>query len=211
MMTAIYKAANRAVPPVAAAEENEARSALYGVLAHLFFAAPTRELLDGMASSRSLLDHPSPAGLAWQALCDAAATADAAQVQDEFNAVFVSTARPLVSLYASTYMSSARRGQILADLRGDLARAGYVRSTDSTEYEDHVSALCDVMRGLIAEDAGLAGGAAAQQAFFNNYLAPWYATLCDTICRAEPTRFYRLVARFANAYFTNEAEYFDLA
>lgn len=194
------------------AEQNQARAALYGVLAHLFLAAPSRDLLDRIASSTSLIDDDaSPLSLAWRGLCDASRAADIAGVREEFDTVFVSPGRPEVSLYASSYMSGARRGHLLAELRGDLAQAGYVRAPGSEEYEDHLAALCEVMRGMVSDESADAAAYTGQCTVFQRYLAPWYGKVCDAINHSERTDFYRSVAKFANAYFTNESELFDLA
>lgn len=213
MMTATQETVNR-IPPatVGAADENEARAALYGVLAHFFLAAPSRELLKNAAAASGLLSGDgSTLAVSWHALCNAARDADPERIREEFASIFVSTGRPAVSLYASSYMNSERRGHVLADLRSDLARAGYARTNDSVEYEDHLSALCEVMRGMIIEEPVNTAAADAQRDFFLRYLAPWFGAACDAIDHAEQAAFYRLVARFANAFFTNESAYFELA
>lgn len=215
MMTAIpiQAIADRPLPVTAGvADENEARAALYGVIAHFFLAAPSRELLKHTAAADHLIGGDgSPLAVSWHTLCKAARDADPERVREEFESIFVSVGRPAVSLYASTYMNSARRGHVLADLRDDLARTGYARATDSAEYEDHLSALCEVMRGMIAEEPANAAAADAQREFFQRYLAPWFGAACDAIDHAEQAVFYRSVARFANAFFTNESAYFELA
>ncbi len=213
MMTATPETADRTPPAtVGVADENEARAALYGVLAHFFLAAPSRELLKHAAAADNLIDGDgSPLAVSWHALCEAARDADPERVREEFESIFVSVGRPAVSLYASTYMNSARRGHVLADLRDDLAHTGYARATDSAEYEDHLSALCEVMRGMIAEEPVHSAAADAQRDFFQRYLAPWFGAACDAIDHAEQAAFYRSVARFANAFFTNESAYFELA
>lgn len=196
---------------VAGAEEHEARAALYGVLSHLFFSAPSPTFLQQIAGSRDAVsDDASPLSVAWRGLCDTAGRADAMAVRSEFDTVFVSTGKPPVSLYASSYMAGRLRGQLLAELRGDLAQIGYARAEDSTEYEDHLSALCDVMRGLIVDEADPAAAFAAQQVFFRNYLAPWQGKVCAAINDCEQVAFYRPVAAFAHAFFINESEYFEL-
>lgn len=197
--------------PVAGVEEHAARAALYGVLSHLFFSAPSPNFLQQIAGSRDAVsDDASPLAVAWRALCDTAGRADAAAVRSEFDTVFVSPGKPPVSLYASSYMAGRLRGQLLAELRGDLAQIGYARAEESSEYEDHLSALCDVMRGLIVEDVDPAAALAAQQVFFRNYLAPWQGKVCTTINDCEQVAFYRPVAAFAHAFFINESEYFEL-
>jgi|LNFM01.1.fsa_nt_gb TorA maturation chaperone TorD len=188
------------------------RSALYGLLSHLFFAAPTPELLQQIADSRDVIgDADDELPRAWRALADAARQADAAAIRSEFDEAFVSTGRPPVSLYASSHMQGRRKGHLLAELREDLLRLGYRRADEAVEYEDHVSALCDVMRGLIVDDAAPEASFAAQQAFFRSYLAPWFTALCAALDGAGQISFYRNVSRFAAAFFAHESDYFELA
>lgn len=202
----------QAVPASSREDGDGIRSALYGLLSHLFFAAPSPELLQQIADSRDVIggaDDELPR--AWRALTDAARQVDAAAIRSEFDETFVSTGRPPVSLYASSYMQGRRKGHLLAELREDLLRLGYRRADEAVEYEDHVSALCDVMRGLIVDDAAPEVSFAAQQAFFRSYIAPWFAALRAAVDDADQTSFYRSVSRFAAAFFANESEYFELA
>lgn len=212
MMTATTENATGASPEAAAAGENGVRAALYGVLAHLFADRPGAELLERIAEAEAMIvAEDSPLAREWQALCQAAAAADPAAVADEFDALFVSTGLPPVSLYASSYMSGRQRGHLLAELRGDLARIGYMRADDSSEYEDHFSALCDVMRGLIGEAAMLNDAVEQHQVFFQHYLAPWHGRLFEKVDQAVGADFYRKVARVADAFLTHESQYFELA
>jgi TorA maturation chaperone TorD len=212
MMTATTEIATGTSPEAAAAGENGVRAALYGVLAHLFADRPGAELLERIAEAELMIvAEDSLLAREWQALCQAAAAADPAAVADEFDALFVSTSLPLVSLYASSYMSGRQRGHLLAELRGDLARIGYMRADDSSEYEDHFSALCDVMRGLIGEAAMSTDAVEQHQVFFQHYLAPWHGRLFEKIDQATGADFYRKVARVADAFLTHESQYFELA
>lgn len=212
MMTATTENATGTSPEAAAAGENGVRAALYGVLAHLFADRPSAELLERIAEAEAMIvAEDSLLAREWQALCQAAAAADPAAVADEFDALFVSTSLPLVSLYASSYMSGRQRGQLLAELRGDLARIGYMRADDCCEYEDHFSALCDVMRGLIGEAAMSKDAMEQHQVFFQHYLAPWHGRLFEKIDQAVGADFYRKVARVADAFLTHESQYFELA
>lgn len=212
MMTAITENAEGASPEAAAAGENGVRAALYGVLSHLFSGRPGADLLERIAEAdQMIVAENSPLAREWRALCQAAAAADMAAVADEFDGLFVSTSLPLVPLYASSYMSGRQRGQLLAELREDLLRVGYARAEDSCEFEDHLSALCDVMRGLIGEAAVSQEATQQQQDFFQHYLAPWHGRLFEKIDQATGADFYRKVARFADAFLTHESQYFELA
>jgi TorA maturation chaperone TorD len=212
MMTATTENAKGAGPEAAAAGENGVRAALYGVLAHLFAARPDAALLQRIAEAEAMImAEDSTLAREWRALCNAAGSVDPAAAATEFDTLFVSTSLPPVSLYASSHMTLHQRGQLLAELRQDLARIGYSRAEDSCEYEDHLAALCDVMRGLIGEEASSPAAAEQQQAFFQSYLAPWHGRLFEKLDRAEGAGFYRSVARFADAFFTHESQYFELA
>lgn len=213
MISATAVSDRQAVPASSAREDGDGiRSALYGLLSHLFIAAPGPELLQRIADSRDVIgESAGELHDAWQALADTAAQANAEAIRSEFDEVFVSTGRPPVSLYASSYMQGRRKGHLLAELRDDLVKLGYRRADEAVEYEDHISALCDVMRGLIVDDAAPDVSFAAQQVFFRSYLAPWFAALCAALDGAGQTSFYRSVSRFAAAFFANESEYFELA
>jgi TorA maturation chaperone TorD len=194
-------------------EENGVRAGLYAVLSHLFHARPGAQLLRQLAEAESLIgDTAGALGRSWRALCAAARATPAEAAGAQFDALFVSPGMPAVSLYASSYMQGRRRGQLLAELREDLARLGFARAESSAEYEDHLAALCDVMRGLIAEEAEDPQAFERQRGFFRDYLGPWYGGLSEKIAAASAdAAFYRSVACFADAFLTHETQYFDLA
>lgn len=212
MMTATTERAKGVSPEAQIQEENGARAGLYAVLSHLFAARPSASLLRHIADAQDMIDaDASGLGSAWQALALAAESADPAAVAAEYDALFVSPGLPPVSPYASSYMQGRERGQLLAELRGELARLGYARAEDSFEYEDHLAALCDVMRGLIAEEALSDDAFERQQAFFRQYLAPWHERLSASVAASGDAAFYSTVSRFADAFFINEFRYFELA
>ncbi len=212
MISATALPHRQAVPAISVREDGDAvRSALYGLLSHLFFAPPGAALLQHVADSRGVITGSDELSQAWQILVDAVRQAEPETLRGEFDALFVSTGRPTVSLYASSYMQGQRKGHLLAELREDLIRLGFRRSNDASEYEDHISALCDVMRGLIVDEGDAETSFAAQQRFFQSYLSPWHAALCAALEGAEQALFYRDVSRFVTAFFANESVYFELA
>lgn len=212
MISATALPNRQAVPDISVREDGDAvRSALYGLLSHLFFAPPGAALLQQVAQSREVIAGSDSLARTWHALVDAAQQADPGMLRGEFDGLFVSTGRPTVSLYASSYMQGQRKGHLLAELREDLIRLGFRRGNDASEYEDHLSAICDVMRGLIVDEDDAEASFAAQQRFFQCYLSPWHAALCAALEEAEQALFYRDVSRFVTAFFANESVYFELA
>lgn len=193
--------------PGSGVDESASRAALYGVLAHLFISSPSDALIQCITDSESLISQDGDPGLssAWQNLVTAARDFDAEVVAGEFKHLFVSTGKPAVSLYASSYSTGVLRGNhLLAALRNDLLQLGYVRAEEQHEFEDHFSALCDVMRGLVAD------GNPAQQDFFNHYFEPWFKNLCTAIEHGAETVFYRGVANFARTFLIHESRFFEL-
>ena len=108
-------------------------------------------------------------------------------------------------------MTGMQSGGVLPGLRSALTRLGYARFADCHEFEDHFSALCDVMRGLVVEDGQNTEQDDAQKDFFSRYLAPWYGGFCETVGRNGHAGIYGAVAEFADAFLTHESEYFELA
>jgi TorA maturation chaperone TorD len=196
----------------AVAPEDRARADVYALLAALFYGPPPEELLRVIREVEPVdgTVPGAPLAAAWHALKDAARGADAQVLRQEYDDAFVSVGRPPVFLHGSYYISGALMETPLVELREDLARLGVARRESSCETEDHITALCEVMRFLIVGDgAGAPAGIAAQREFFTRHIAPWYRALCDAIARAGETDFYKKVAAFTREFLDLEAESFS--
>jgi len=194
--------------------EDQARADVYSLLGSLFYQPPANALLEGIATGGSICNDEQNSEFcrAWRALQQAAATADAEAVKEEFDAAFISTGRAAVMLYGSYYLAGFLNEKPLAQLRDELAQIGVARRGDRHEPEDHISALCDVMRLLIVGDCDAPpANLETQRDFFRRYIASWHAPLCDAVDHAAETRFYKHVARLARAFFDLENESFELA
>ena len=191
--------------------EDRARAEIYALLGNLFYQPPSAELLKTIATSQTLCNDGAESGFcqAWRALQEAAANADAEAVKDEFDTAFIGTGRQPVMLYGSFYLAGFLNEKPLAQLRDELTKMGLARSGDSHETEDHISALCDVMRFLIAGDQDTA--LAVQRDFFQRHIHSWNTQLCDAVRGADQTHFYKHVAQFAREFFAIENESFAFA
>ena len=187
--------------------EEVARANFYGLLARLFYAPPDAQLLETLAGAGDIDPQDGGIGAAWQGLCRAAAQADPEAIRDEYDAVFVGTGKSPITLYACAYSIRYASEAPLAELRGELATLGLARREEASEPEDHIAALCDTMRHLIA---GQKRDLAVQSVFFNRWIAPSVGPLCDAIEAAPTTSFYRQVARFAKAFFDIEQSAFEM-
>ena len=187
--------------------EEVARANFYGLLARLFYAPPDAQLLETLAGAADIEAEDGGISEAWQGLCRAAAGADPEAVRDEYDTVFVGTGKSPVTLYASAYSIRYASEAPLVELRGELAALGLARRDDASEPEDHIAALCDTMRHLVAVQKR---DLAVQSAFFKRWIAASAGPLCDAIEAAPTTSFYRPVARFAKAFFDIEQNAFEM-
>ena len=200
-----------ATVPTAAApgfDEDVARAELYGVLAHLFYAPPSADLLAQLGATPA-----APDGLlapAWNALAASARELNAAAVRMEYDALFGGVGKPEVYLFGSHYLAGFLNEKPVARLREDLAGLGLARDPAMPETEDHIAYLCEVMRCLIVGAGAAPADLATQRTFFAAHIQPWVETLCDTIAAHPAARFYARAADFTRAFASVEAQGFDM-
>jgi TorA maturation chaperone TorD len=187
-------------------EPEAARANFYALLARLFYAPPDARLLDSIASGADAAEGDG-IGPAWRDLARAAADAQADAVREEYESVFIGTGKAPVTLYTSAYTIRHTSDAPLAELRGELASLGLARRREASEPEDHVAALFDTMRHLIATRGA---DLAEQKRFFERWIRPAIEPLCNAIAREPNTVFYRAVASFAMSFCTVEHMAFEM-
>lgn len=187
--------------------EEAARANFYGLLARLFYAPPDAPLLEAIAGADEIDAETGGIALAWRDLARAAASADPETVREEYEEVFVGTGKAPVTLYTSAYTIRYSSEAPLAELRGELATLGLARRHEAAEPEDHIAALCDTMRHLIA---GQQADLAQQKGFFDRWIRRALEPLCNAITNNERTVFYRAVARFAKTFLEVEHSAFEM-
>lgn len=191
-------------------DEDRARAEHYAVLSRLFSSAPDADFLHKLpALATAWGGADSALGQAWLILGDAAKSANIEQLEDEYTRLFLTIGRPEVMLFGSFYIAGFLMEEPVVELRHDLAELGLGRRLGITESEDHIAALCDVMRHLIVTGPD-AAGLARQQLFFTRHLAPWFEALCDALERAPEARFYPRTAALVRAFFEIERLAFDM-
>jgi TorA maturation chaperone TorD len=198
-------------PAMSPSGEDQARADLYALLSRLLLAAPDAALLEALASSDPILAEGGDPALerAWEQLTLASGVMDAQVVQDEFSALFVSIGTPPVDPYGSRYLAGYMNDTPLAQLREDLARLGLARMRGRGEFEDHLGALCETMRVLVAGAPGIRRQPLdVQRRFFEAHIGAWCMRALDDIANVVGANYYRLVARFAQAFLAIEAESF---
>ena len=193
-------------------EEDQVRADFYALLANLFYRAPDERLLQAiMIAPEPVAEHDRALADAWAALAAASGVVTADAVSEEFATLFVGVGRAPVMLYGSFYQAGFMNEKPLAELRTDLASMGFARDGAVRETEDHLAALCDVMRAMIL--GGVANAPATldeQRSFFSKHLQPWALDCCDATTKNENSNYYRRVAALAKAFFRIEIEAFEM-
>lgn len=200
-----------ALPPPSDFDEEVARAEIYGLLAQLFYAPASAELLEALRKAEpqapdagSFLEAP------WQDLQREALAMGDAAIAAEYDTLFGGMGKPEVYLFGSHYLTGFLNEKPLVGLRNDLQALGLARDTAVSETEDHIAFLCEVMRYLIAgEDAGVSN-LTRQREFFSTHIQPWVHDMGATIAAHPAAHFYARAAAFLLAFANVEAQGFDM-
>ena len=191
------------------APEDRARADLYALIATLFYAPPDAGLLQALAEADEIVGEDDSVALAeaWGALQRACAAVDEEAVQDEYDSLLIGVGKAPVPPYVGAYAEKTGPESLLVELRAYLAARGLGRKDSVTEPEDHVAALCELMRHLISvQQAGIED----QRECYHRFLYPGTVRFCDALLAAESANFYTAVARFARAFFELERTAFEM-
>lgn len=194
-----------------ALDEETARAELYGLLAVLYYAPPTPELLSQLRVAAT--EAPAAGGFLeepWRSLVGVARELSDEAVRREYDALFGGVGKPEIYLFGSHYLSGFLNEKPLAKLRTALAGLGLQRDETMPETEDHFACLCEVMRYLIAGDDVAVANLTRQREFFGEHVQPWAAQMCDAIGQHPKARFYAALAEFTRAFLGVEAQGFDM-
>ena len=194
--------------------EDLARADLYGLIARFFHQPPDQELLDQIAASipdghESQVDD-APLAKLWNSVVEVAKNNPAKVWHEEFDRNFISVGRPNIILNGSFYMAGHLNEKPLVDIRRALDTFGLESAEEVTETEDHLSALCEVMRYLIAGDDVEISNLTNQKVFFNDHIRPWYDELCDAIEDIPDMHLYHPVAALTREFLAIEGQSFDM-
>lgn len=194
-----------------ALDEETARAELYGLLALLFYSAPSTELMEQLRVAAT--DTPTAGAFLeepWRALVGAARDMSDAAIQSEYDTLFGGVGKPEVYLYGSHFLSGFLNEKPLARLRTELSQLGLERSGSMPETEDHFAYLCEVMRYLVAGDDVAVANLTKQREFFSTHIQPWASLMCDDIKKNPNARFYAILAELTQAFMGIEAQGFDM-
>ena len=187
--------------------EDEARAALYGLIAQLFYAPPDQGVLAQILNAGMLEGGDAGLPLRWRELVERCRTAFPALLENEHTELFIGAGRATVTPYLIHYLNR-KADNPLVQLRKHLAEWGISRRERATEPEDHISGVCEVMRFAIAVQHR---SLEEQKAFFDRYVYEGGVAFCNAVIASAKADFYRVVAAFAGEFFQLERSAFDMA
>ncbi len=192
--------------------EELARADLYDLIARFFQMPPAQDVLNQIAATADQHDAADEAPLArlWMDVVEVAKNNPAKAWHDEFDLNCISVGKPNVVLNGSFYMAGHLNEKAWVNIRQALEEFGLEASEEVTETEDHISALCEVMRYLIAGGDVEISNLTNQRIFFNEHIRPWYDELCDAIEDIPEMHLYHPVAALTREFLAIESQGFDM-
>ena len=180
--------------------EDRARADFYALLARLYADGPDAQLLQTIARADTIAGD-SPFARAWNRLVAASGAMDAEAAAQEYSELFIGVGKCEVNLHASHWLTGYMMEKPLVELRRELAALGIARRGDVTMLEDHLSALFETMRLLIAGNDELPPApVATQRAFFERQIACWVFSCCTAMRESPIANYYACVAEFTEQY-----------
>jgi TorA maturation chaperone TorD len=140
-------------------------------------------------------------------MVEASRTAFPAALRDEHTVLFVGTGKCEVTPYLSKYVLRHTSDSPLVEWRQLLDSWGIARREGVAEYEDHIAAVCETMRFVIAVQQR---SPEEQKLVFDRFLYRGATAFCSAVTASKEARFYRFVASFAQAFLEIEKTAFEM-
>jgi TorA maturation chaperone TorD len=186
-------------------ELDRARAREYALLASLLSHSPDAPMIRQLAL---LQGDETPLGMAHASLGKAAGRTNEESAAREYFDLFIGLGRGLLLPYASHYLTGSLYGRPLAGLREAFGYFGVERARTS-EPEDHIAILCEIMAGLIVGDIAAEPG--ADREFFQTYLDPWAKRFFVDLEQARSDAFYAGVGTIGRTFVEIESEAYSLS
>ncbi len=197
------------------------RAHLYGLLARVLgepMSDETLEIVRALEDEKTGTDTGTDTGTgtelgkALKALGAMATRTPRTVAVEEYSALFYGMgAGGEMHPYASQYLTGFVYEKPLAKLRHDMDAIGVAASGTSSEPEDHIAYICEIMHGLITGKFGEPAILEAQQKFFETHLAPWAGQFFTDLEGAESAALYMPVGTIGRLFLVIEADAFEMA
>jgi TorA maturation chaperone TorD len=188
--------------------EDRLRADLYNFLG-LLLAGPPDEML--LLQTAELSGDDGPLGTAINALAKLAKLSKPAQVEREFNKLFIGLGRGELLPYASYYLTGFLNEKPLATLRQDMAARGLTRADNVYEPEDNIASLMEMMGALIVGRFGAPASMVDQKDFFNRHVSSWAGHFYSDLEAAKNSVFYAAVGAVGRVFIEIEVEGFRMS
>ena len=196
--------------PKSVSEEDGNRARLYGLLSRVLaeqMSDDTLEILRGLAA----MSCESAVGSALADIGREAVRTTRASSEEEYTALFHGMGSGgEVQPYLSFYLTGFVYEKPLAALRNDLVEMGIARTKVSSEPEDHMAFLCEVMNRLILGDCSQGLSLEMQQKFFGKHLAPWAINFFRDLESANSAKIYKPIGVLGRVFIEIEFEAFEM-
>ena len=113
--------------------------------------------------------------------------------------------------YGSYYLTGFLHEKPLAKLRGDMERLGIARNQGTSESEDHIAALLDMMAGLITGRFGAPADLEVQRRFFDDHIGCWAPRFFENLQAAPSAVFYMPVGTLGELFLAVERASLEMA
>ncbi len=190
------------------APEDRQRADLYNFLGLLLAGPPSEMLLEQCAD---LGGDEGPLGTVINALAKIAKLSKPAQVEREFNKLFIGLGRGELLPYASYYLTGFLNEKPLASLRRDMAARGMRRAPNVYEPEDNIASLMELMGAMVVGRFGSPAPLDDQKVFFNRHITPWAGHFYSDLEAAKNSVFYAAVGAVGRVFMEIESEGFRMS
>ncbi|MEM7043028.1 MAG: molecular chaperone TorD family protein [Pseudomonadota bacterium] len=188
--------------------EDELRASQYRLLARFLASPPDTSLLRLTAS---FTGDDTDLGQALALLAHLAQNTSESKASEEYHELFIGVGRGELMPYGSYYMTGFLNEKPLAVLRQSMSGLGIARAGHSSEPEDHIAALCDMMAGLIMGDFSEPLDIAEQKRFFDQHLAPWASSFFTDLENAKAATLYTPIGTLGHVFMEIETTAFAMA
>ena len=193
---------------VALAEEDKLRADMYALLAHFLSKPPSQEDLKTAANLSAAGE--TPLARAIESFARVAARAEKTATDDEYQELFIGIGRGELLPYGSYYLTGFLHEKPLARLRDDMAALNIASLTDTSEPEDHVAAILEMMAGIIRGSFGASVPLERQKEFFDAHIDSWMPVFFRDLEGASASVLYASLAQIANRFLEVESTAFSM-
>ncbi len=174
------------------------RADAYALLARLLAAPADQQLLQWLQQIELDDNQDSQMHQAWSVLQLAAKRADVAQIEEEYQQLFIGIGRGELVPFGSWYLTGFLMEKPLVQLRMDLKSLGFERDEDVCEPEDHIAALCEVLAIMVNPAEGYSREQI--EGFFNQHLGCWAQRFFVDLQNSKHAHFFSAVGRFGEVF-----------